>query len=125
MNPLLNSVTDTDSNLIKFANGASGANAISSAWSLHQGSYGEDGNFHGNAEDDLSEEMNNVPLHVACGYVDDVFGFFENHANPVLNMQQNPSALYLPDMEPLGMWPFTGDFHHSMAASENSMADHN
>lgn len=121
LNPLLTNGVSRDSNLIKFANGVTQVNSIATAWSLHQGGFGEDGNFHGNTEDELVEEMNNVPLHVACGYVDDVFGFFENNA--MLNGQPNAAALYLPEIESLGVWPFTGEFHQmgeNMMSAENS-----
>lgn len=91
--------------------------AVGAAWLIHQQTaaddmapYDDDGGGGGGGGE--HEEGGGVPLHVACGYLDDMFSFpeplgSEAHANKQQHHQQQALQHQLGDESAAaGMWPF-------------------
>jgi hypothetical protein len=81
------------------------SNPVRSAWMIHQVNGIDESS---SDADHASEDVSNIPLHVACGYLDDMISS-ELFSSPVTDAEEPKEKVprfALPDMEAFGTWPF-------------------
>jgi hypothetical protein len=82
------------------------SNPVRSAWMIHQVSGADESS---GDVDHVSEDVANIPLHVACGYLDDMISS-ELFSSPVTDAEEPREKVprfALPDLEAFGTWPFS------------------
>jgi hypothetical protein len=92
----------------------SDSNPVHTAWMIHQVSGNDNELTLYGAEEDGFDESNNVPLHVACGYLDDILcaypDLLENPSDmEALKSPGDHMRSSLPDLEAFGTWPYNNE----------------
>jgi hypothetical protein len=117
-------------------------NPVQTAWMIHQVTTNDnDFNIYGSEEEVFDEGNNNVPLHIACGYLDDILSAYpdllgDNNFSGDDHFTQSavrattgggasssflrPARSSLPDLESFGAWPYNTmeqPNHHTIVSS--------
>lgn len=85
-------------------NDANETNPVQTAWMIHQVTGTDDSTGYA-VEEDGGYDDQNIPLHIACGYVDDMLGSYTDFFEAEDLTKQNLIAL--PELDNFGAWPYT------------------